>query len=129
MMVAVVATLSIGLFTISLFLSGLVRVSRSALSTATEAFSAIRDASLSDDQRESIVQRASVQLAVTFLSIAVRGVFTLLAAFAPIWIFHATDIVAIEETMLYLGRWDVIVVSTFAITIGLVVWHRLRNSR
>ena len=87
------------------------------------------DDSLTDEQRESLVQRASMQLAAAFLSIAVRCVFALVLAFVPIWVFDATEIVTIDNTLLYLSRWDVIIVSTIVITIGLIVWHRVRNSR
>lgn len=129
MMVAVVAALSIAIFTVSLFASGLVTAGRSALSITRQAFDAMRDESLSEEQRESHVQKASVKLAGMFVSITGRCILALALGFVPVWLFDATGVVAMEETLHYMSRWDVIVVSTILITIGVVVWHRLRKSR
>ena len=89
---------------------------------------ALHDKSLADEEREVLARKASIQLAGAFLSIAARVVLSLGLGFIPIWVFDIVDIVRMDETLRYMGRVDVIVVSTVAITVGLVLWHRLRNS-
>lgn len=128
MILAVIAALSIGIFTVGLFALGIVKAGRDALTVSNDAFGVMKDEGLTDEEREKLVQKASLKLAGACVSIAARFAAALVLAFVPIGIFHLTGIVSMEESFRYLSRWDVIVVSSIIVTIGFFAWHRLKTS-
>lgn len=127
-MITTTAVLSIGVFICALRLFGVVRVAASALVTAQEAVTDLRDNSLDDRTREKELQHAALQLLGAFISILIRSMLTFLASLVPIWLASLMGLVNIEDVTRYLSRWDVIVITTVLIVAGYVIWVRLQPS-
>jgi len=124
-MITATAILSIGVFICALRLFGVVRVAASALVTAQEAVTTLRDSSLDDRTREKELQHAALQLFGTFISILIRSMLTFLASLVPIWLASLMGLVKIEDVTRYLSRWDVILTTMVLIVAGYVIWIRL----
>ncbi len=128
-MIAATALASIGLFIGALWVFGIARVGAGVLVIAKGAVAAMHDKSLDDEVREKTVRRASIELIGAFFSILVRGALAFLASFLPIWIASLAGLASIEDVLLYLSRWDVIVIASVVVTAGYVIWMRLWPSR
>ena len=124
MIVATAAT-SICMFIVALWLSGVVPASASALAIARGALGVMRDAGLEDVAREKAVQRASLRLLGTFVSILARGAVAIGASLLPIWLADATGLAPGGEVIEFLSRWDVIVIASIVIVLGYIVRTRL----
>ncbi len=120
-MIVATAAASIGMLIVALWLSGVVPSSTSALAIARGALGAMRDAGLDDAAREKAVQRASLRLLGTFLSILVRGAVAIGASLLPIWLANVTGLAASDQVFEFLSRWDVIVIASIVIVLGYVV--------
>jgi hypothetical protein len=127
-MIAATAVVSIGVFICGLRLFGVFRVAASALVTAHEAVTILRDKSLDDSTREKKLQHFALQLFGTFISILIRSMLTLLSSLVPIWLASFMGLVEIEDIISYLSRWDVIAITTVLMVAGYFIWIRLRSS-
>jgi hypothetical protein len=110
-MIATVAFASAVLFFIAFWRIGVVRIATTAFSTAQAAVDAMRDPALGDDAREAAVQRASLRLMGGFASILLRSIAALAIAFAPIYLADLLGVAQIEDVLMFLARWDVILAA------------------
>ena len=124
-MITATALTSVGLFIGALWAFGAIRVAASVVGIAQGAVATIQDDSISDEVSEKEVQRASLRLMGAFLSILLRSAVALLVSFLPIWLANSIGLAAIEDVLLYLSRWDVILILTVALTAGYVIWGRI----
>jgi hypothetical protein len=90
----------------------IVTVARRALATTRLAVVQMRDPDLDDLQRERAVQSAGLSLAGSFLSILWRSCAALLAAMLLPVIADRIGLVPFAQSMAFLSRTDVILVST-----------------
>ena len=102
-------------FIVAFALLGIVRVASGVLATARNALGAMKDDDLSDEEREKIVQAASIKLLGAFFSILLRSVGALLAAFLPIWLAGMTGLASEDAVLAFLSRLDVILITTVVI--------------
>ncbi len=121
-MTATVALACVAIFAAGLWALGIVRAGTEALAVAQVAVAALRDPRLDDDAREQAVQRASLRLFGAFFSILTRSALALAAAVLPLWIAETAGLVSGEAVMLYLSRWDIILVTSIVMLAG----YRLR---
>lgn len=124
MMVAT-AVAAIGVFLVAFWLFGVVPASAGALAIARGALAAMRDTELDDAAREKTVQRASIRLLGTFVSIVVRGALAVGASLLPIWVADAAGFAKSDQVIAFLSRWDVIVIASIVIVLGYLVRVRL----
>lgn len=116
------ALLSIVVFMLCLKSFGVVKVSQSVLATSRHAVGAMRNHVLDDDEREKIVQKASLQLLGQFFSIITRVAGVLVASFIPIWLISLTGLTTIDAVFGFLSRWDVILVITLVMIAAYFAW-------
>ena len=128
MIVPIVAAASIAVFLVAFSALRVVAKCRSAIGVAHGAVATIKDPSLTDLDREELVQKASITLLGLFFSILIRSSLSLVLAAVPIWVGAALNISGTEEVIGFLSRWDVILASTLIIVIMLALWHRLKNT-
>lgn len=128
-MTAFTALLSIAVFMLCLKLFGVIKVSGSVLAVSRYAIDAIRDDQLNDDEREKIVQKASIQLLGQFFSIIVRVVGVVIASFIPIWLISLTGATTAEAVFTFLSRVDVIIATSLAMVAGYLAWVRIWSRR
>jgi len=128
-MIAVTAVSSIGVFILFFWLFGVAKVGTGILTTTRDAINILRDKDLDDLDREKKLQRASLQLGGTFVSISVRSALALATSFLPIWLVSLSGQVTIEDVLVYLLRWDVIVIVTLVVIVIYVISTRVLSSR
>ena len=123
MTTASVALTCIAVFAAGLWALGVVRAGSEALAVAQNAVATLRDPRLDDDAREQAVQRASLRLFGATFSILARSAIALVASLLPLWGAEAAGLVSSEAVMLYLSRWDIILVASIVMLAG----YRLRT--
>jgi hypothetical protein len=119
------AAATIAVFVVALWLFRVVPASANALTIARGALGAMRDATLDDAARETAVQRASLRLLRTFVSILLRGTLAVGASLLPIWAADTAGLAASAEVIDFLSRWDVIAITSMVIVLGYLVRTRL----
>lgn len=124
-MTPAVALASICAFIAAFWLLGIVPRATAALAVTRGAFAAMRDTALDEEAREREVQRASLKLMGLFFSILGRSLLALLASLLPIWIADAMGLASRDTVLLFLARWDVILVVSLVLLAGYVLWNRL----
>ncbi len=117
-----VALTAVALFALALWGLGILRAGAEVFAVARGAVAALRDPGLDDAAREAAVQRASLRLFGAFFSILARSALALLLSFAPIWLAETAGVVTSDAVMVYLSRWDIIVVVSIVMLAG----YRLR---
>lgn len=127
-MITTTAIISIVVFICTLHLSGVIRMSTGVLAIVHDAFATIRNNSLDDETREKELQKASVKLFGSFISILFRGAITLSLSFLPIYLMNLIGFVKIKDVIAFFSRWDVIVISSIIIVAGYVIKNRLQVS-
>lgn len=127
-MIILFSLTTIILFIITLGLSGIIRKGNEVFVIVQDSLSVMRDPSLDDDIREKKVQQASMWLFRAFLSILIRSLLVFLLSALPLLLADRMAVVAINDVIQYLSRWDVIGITTFILCIGYVVWSRTRSS-
>jgi hypothetical protein len=85
----------------------------------------MRAPALSDVARERPVQRASIRLGGSFVSLLLRGMGALGASLAVVFGFELARLGRAEDVFAVLSRWDVIVLSTVSITAGWLLRRRM----
>ncbi len=116
-MIYLVSTLSILLFIIFFLLLKIVTVAKQAINTCNMAMATLTNADLEDEEKEVIIQRASISLLKSFISILFRSLISMAVSIVPILIFDQLDYVKMEETYSFLSRWDVIIVASLIVTL------------
>ena len=119
------AATSIGVFLLAFWFTDVVTTGKSAIETIRNAMQAIRNPALDELEREHTVQAAAVRLVVASSSLILRSLLALSAAFIPIIAADFAGIVPQAAMLDFMGRWDVIVVATVAVTLGYVVGLRV----
>ena len=125
MKVLLVATASIVAFLAAFWLARVVPAAMGAIAVFQKSISALRDDSLTDDDRERIMRQGSVTLLVAFASIAVRSTAALAAALVPILLADWSGLAPRSDVFSFLARVDVIVVATVLIGVGYFAFARL----
>ena len=127
MIVPAVSVISIIVFLVAFAATGIVAKCSGAIAVARGALATMTDPSVADLEREDKIQRASITLFGLFFSILIRSLVTLGSAAIPIWVADKLELATAAETLAFLMRWDVIVLSTLIIIVLLATWQRLKN--
>lgn len=106
------------LFAVAFYYSNLVAVCRDAITLAQNAVGVMRDAHMSEEEKETAVQQASVKLLGRFFSILIRSLLVLLASALPIIFADQLGWVGSDAVIAWLSRIDVIVI-TCVVMLGL----------
>ena len=116
---------SIGIFLLVFWLAGVVPCAKGAIATIHGAMQAMRDPHLDETTRERAIQSAAMRLVAASGSLIFRNLLALGAAFLPVLAADWVGIAPQEVVLAFMGRWDVIVIATVAITLGFVVGIRV----
>ncbi len=107
-MIYAAAGLSVSFFTIALRALAIPAITARVLETGREAARVMGDATMEDDDKERLLQRASLTMMRAFASITARSALAIAAAVIPLFAFHMTGI----------ADWT-------AVTSALVTWQGL----
>ncbi len=127
MSVYLIGTAAILVFAVAFYYSKLVPVCRNAISLAQNAVGVMRSEQLSEEEKETAVQKASLQLLGKFFSILVRSLLVLLASALPIIIADQIGWVGSDDAIAWLSRIDVIVVTCGVMLALYFLFRKLRT--
>ena len=116
-------------FMLGLWFARLVPTARRAIEIARVAHDVMNDAAMDDFDKEKAVRRYAVQLLGSFASIFLRSLAALIISAIPLVFADVSGIAPRQAVIVFLSRWDVILVATFVITAGWLVVNRSRRQR
>ena len=120
------AALSITVFLLLFWKSGITSLANKAIQTTYNALQIMRIKSLPDIQKEKAVQQAAITQIGLFFSIVIRCLIVFAGSLLPIWFADLLGIASIKITVDLLSQWEVIT-STFVLIILGVYLVRLRR--
>lgn len=120
--ISLVAT---GVFVVCFRYSGLIKVAQDAITMAREAGQVMRNKTMSDDEKEVAVQKASIGLLGSFLQITIRAAIVLIGTFAVIWAGELIGLATSAAVTDFLLTWQAIVGLSVLVMIIAFVWRRL----
>jgi hypothetical protein len=129
-MIAITVTaLSIVLFALAFVAVGVVGAATRAVAVARDAFAVMADQTIGDDERESSVRRASLELMAGFVSITTRTAAAAALGLLPVWASDGLGWVRTDDVLLLMSRWDVLATSTAVLVVAFITWRRFGTSR
>jgi hypothetical protein len=120
-MIYLFLSLAVGLFVVALKASGLVPRAQVVFSATRAATAVMRSPELSEEQKETAVQKAALEMFGSLFSIAVRTVFTLALPVALVLLGCAVGLYSAEEAVRAASNWYFIVLSTVITAVAFVV--------
>jgi len=117
--------LTIATFVVALWLFGIVPAAAKALEVSRAAAKAIRDSTLSEEEKERTLQKSSLVLLRSFLSITARGAAALGVSLVPMLAFDLTGLAGFWVVADFAATWEVIIVASVLITLVYLVGKRL----
>lgn len=125
-MILAITVFAILIFLVAFRATGLIAAAKTAVTTANGAMATIQDKTLDDLQKEKAVQAASIGLAKSFISIAIRSIILLALTFLPIWLASLIGLASIDDTLTFMARWDVIVGASVIVIAGIYLYRKIR---
>lgn len=108
-------------FVVILKLAGLVEKSTRVISISKQAVAVLRDAGMSDDEKEVLMQDHAKQLALLFLFLTVGGVAAVFLPFGVLWAFDRAGWLSVDAILAVALSWPFIVATTVVIIVAFVV--------
>ena len=124
-MTVVVAACCIAAFLAAAWRLRVMELSAAALLDSRRALALLSDRVMEEADRERAVQRASIELLITSLSVAARGALALLASMAPLVVADRVGLVTFGDVVGFLSRVDVIVGATVVVGSAVIVKRRV----
>ena len=126
-MIAVTSFISIALFVWALENFGILQVSLDVKNIAFNAVSVMQDKTISDEEREKIIQKSSLRLFGAFFSILLRSAAAVVVSFLPILIVGYFASIPIEAFTQFLSSWTVIGIASGLILIYYFLFKRSKS--
>jgi len=117
----VAAILATACFGIALRWLGVVAAAGRAVATSREAAESMRDPALSDLEKEHRVQKASLSLMRSFVSIVARGTGAFLLAIVPVLALQLSGIVQASAVSHLLVTWQGILLTCVVMTVAFLL--------
>ena len=124
-MTTAVAIASILFFLVAFRAAKVASAASAAVGIAVRAMKTLASNELDDETKEVASRKAAIDLVICALSIAARFSVSIVGAGIPIFAADALDLANANDTIAYLSRWDVILVSTIVLTVLFLVGRRL----
>ncbi len=118
------AFLTVAIFVAALWLFGIVSVAANAVEISRDSTRTIRDPALSDEDKERTLQRASLTLLRSFVSITARGAAAIGASLLPMLAFEAAGLARFWDIVDFLSTWEAIIVASVLVTLAYLVRRR-----
>ena len=122
-MIYLAAALSLALFVWSLRRCGAVESAGSAVGMARTAFATLRDATLSDDEKERAARAFSARLLVQGVAVLGRLALALALPLGFLLLLLIGGLVSVAALVALLDSWTFLIVSTAAVGVALF-WRR-----
>lgn len=116
-MIYAAALLAATCFMIALRAMAIPAITARVISTGREAARVMADRSVADDDKERLMQQASIQLLKTFVSITARTAAAVAAGAVPLAVLHAAGIVPLAAVGAFLATWQGITLTAVGMTL------------
>jgi hypothetical protein len=110
------AALAASFFMIALKALASPSVAARVVAMGREALRVMRDAGVGDDDKERLLQQASVAMMGAFASITLRTVLAVAVALLPLLALHAAGLVLMPAVAQALASWEGIALTSVAMT-------------
>jgi hypothetical protein len=120
-LIYVAAVLATVCFGITLRLLGAITVAADVMATSRQAAACMRDPALGDDEKEKLLQTASISLLRNFLGIVARGAAAVAAAVIAVLALQAGGLVDAAAVASFLATWQGILLSCVAMAAAFLV--------
>lgn len=124
-MTVVIVGLSVLCFIAAFQLLNLVPRAQAAIATSRQTAAVMGDKTLDEEAKEAAVQKAAVSLMKGFFDLLIRGIGTLVAAWVPIQLADLIGLKPAEETLAFMLRLDVIIVTSIIVTVAVIIALRI----
>lgn len=108
-------------FVFILKIAGLVEKATRVISISKQAFAVLRDAGMSDDEKEILMQDHAKQLALLFFLLTVGGIAAVFLPFAVIWAFDLAGWISVDAVLAVALSWPFITATSIVIIVAFVV--------
>ncbi len=123
-MIYLAAFLSVSIFVITLWLFGIISVAIKAVEVSRESTKTIRNPALSDEYKERTLQRASLTLLGSFLSITARAAAAAGASLLPMLAFDVAGLASFRDVADFLATWEAIILVSAVLMLVYLVRRR-----
>ena len=124
-MIYFAAFLTVTIFVIALWMFGIISVAIKAVEVSRESARTIRDPALSDEDKERTLQRASLTLLGSFLSITARAAAAIGASLLPMLAFDVAGLAPFWNVADFLATWEAIILISVMLTLVFLVRRRI----
>lgn len=124
-MTTAVAIASILFFLVAFWAAKVASAASAAVGIAVRAMKTLASDELDDETKERASRKAAIDLLRCALSIAARFSVSIVGAGIPILAADALNLADANDTIAYLSRLDVIVVSSIVLTVVFLVGRRI----
>lgn len=128
-MIVFAAALAVAAFLIAFQAFGIVGAAKSTITLAGDAGKVMRDGDLSDDQKETAIQRAALSMLRASGSIFLRVAATLIATVVPVYFLDLIGLVDAGAVFGFLARPDVIIGTSVLVAGGVWLYSRRPKSQ
>ena len=123
-MIYLAAFLSVSIFVITLWLFGIISVAIKTVEVSRESTKTIRNPALSDENKERTLQRASLTLLGSFLSITARAAAAVGASLLPMLAFDVAGLASFRDVADFLATWEAIILVSAVLMLVYLVRRR-----
>ncbi len=123
-MIPVAGLVAVLVFAISLERSGVAPVASKAFETVRKAALLVKDQTTTEREREAAMRSASLSSLGSFLSIGLRGIFSLVISFLPLFVFHLAGLADLRSVTEWLAEWPTIILISAVFAFYLFVRRR-----
>lgn len=120
-MIYAAALLAATCFMIALRAMAIPAITARVLTTGREAARVIGDKSMQDDDKERLLQQASIHLLGTFVSISARAAVAFAAGAVPLAALHVAGIVSLPTVGTFLATWQGIALTAAGMSLVYLV--------
>jgi hypothetical protein len=118
------AFLSVSIFVITLWLFGTISVAIKTVEVSRESTKTIRNPALSDENKERTLQKASLTLLGSLLSITARAAAAVGASLLPMLAFDVAGLANFRDVADFLATWEAIILVSAVLMLVYLVRRR-----
>lgn len=123
-MIYLAAFLSVSIFVITLWLFGTISVAIKTVEVSRESTKTIRNPALSDENKERTLQKASLTLLGSLLSITARAAAAVGASLLPMLAFDVAGLASFRDVADFLATWEAIILVSAVLMLVYLVRRR-----
>jgi hypothetical protein len=120
-MIVAIAVAAVGTFVVAFSVLRVAHAAAGAVTMTKGAIALLSDSAMDDETRERAARRASGRLFLMAGSVALRGTLAAVIALLPVLAAERVGIVAFDDVVAFLSRWDVVLGASVLVLLGYLV--------